>query len=153
MTMNQKRTAHRTYRPLHTAGFTLVELLVVIAIIGVLAAILIPTFNGARKRSWDTAALQCGRAIISAEVAHRARTGGYYVGTPAGLNEDVAEACQGVQVQSYYAGFSPGPNVTGNNIINASTTNYNFWVWHPQGTTGYYTSTWDNLRLSVGTTW
>ncbi|MCD0159661.1 type II secretion system protein, partial [Deinococcus sp. 6GRE01] len=50
-----------------TQGFTLIELLVVIAIIGVLAAILLPTFAGAQKRPHDTATVQCGRAIITAQ--------------------------------------------------------------------------------------
>lgn len=141
--------------PLHPprAGVHARRTAVVIAIIGVLAAVLISSFGGEQKRSWDAAALQCGRTIISAVVAHRARMSGYYVGAPAGLNEDVAATCQGVQVRSYYAGFSPGPNVMGNNLINASTTNYSFWAWHPRGSTGYYTSTIDNLRMSVGTTW
>ena len=36
-----------------TRGFTLIEVLVVIAIISVLATILIPSFNGARKKPYD----------------------------------------------------------------------------------------------------
>lgn len=145
--MNQYRTSK------NTQGFTLVELLVVIAIIGVLAAILIPSYNGAQKRSWDTASLQCGRAIIQGQVEFRARNGAYYTGTPAGLNEDAGEVCAGVQVQSYAAGFTPGSSVTGNNTVNGASGQYNFWVWHQRGATAYYTSTGDNLRLSVSARW
>lgn len=84
-------------------GFTLVELLVVIAIIGVLAAILIPTFAGAQKRAHDTAAVQCGREIVRASTAYRAERGAYPTApiSPNSLGEDVQEACTGVRVLPY----------------------------------------------------
>ena len=131
-----------------TQGFTLIELLVVIAIIGVLAALLIPSYAGAQKKPYNTAALQCGRAIIIAQTAHKAETGGYYSGGYTGLSEDVAEACAGLQVQNYFNGFVPGPTVTGNGVIGGGGTTYNFWVFHQKGSALYYTSTGDNLRLS-----
>lgn len=84
-------------------GFTLVELLVVIAIIGVLAAILIPSYSGAQKRSWDSAALQCGRELVKASVAYKAERGSFPAAphSPNVLGEDVQEVCTGVRVMAY----------------------------------------------------
>jgi prepilin-type N-terminal cleavage/methylation domain-containing protein/prepilin-type processing-associated H-X9-DG protein len=47
-------------------GFTLVELLVVIAIISVLAALLFPVFNSARRKAWQTTCLSNQRQIGAA---------------------------------------------------------------------------------------
>lgn len=123
-------------RQARTQGFTLVELLVVIAIIGVLAAILIPTFTGAQKKPYDTAAVQCGRAIVTAQAVFKTENR-----TPAGninqLGEDVAELCRDVQVfpldSTGKTAASSGNNLNG---IDAAG-EISFMVWHQRGS-GFY---------------
>ena len=122
-------------------------LLIVIAILAVLAAILIPSFSGAQKRPYDVAALQCGRAIITAETARKAETGGFFSGDVNALGSDVQEVCQDIEVQSYVNGFRPGSAVAGNNQIGGDDTQYNFWVYSRKGSTSYYTSSGDRLKL------
>ena len=116
-----------------TQGFTLIELLVVIAIIGVLAALLLPSYRSAQQRPYDVAALQCGRAIVTAEMAWRIQKGSY-TGSLTDLGQDVKEACTDVRIvrdvvpvqatttsaNEVGLGFSPVPYFT-------------FKVWHPSG--------------------
>lgn len=128
-------------------GFTLVELLVVIAIIGVLAAILIPSYNGAQKRSWDTAAMQCGREIRKAVTVYKAERGSIYPdqGTLAGLGEDAVEACQGVQVKWYDATGLTAASA-GNNRISGWDGGNCFLTWSQRGSVWYR---WDGCGSPV----
>jgi len=59
-------TINNEYRPLKQKGFTLVEIMIVVAIIALLAAIAVPGFLRARKRSQASRILNDLRLIDSA---------------------------------------------------------------------------------------
>ena len=121
-----------------TQGFTLIEVLVVIAIISVLVTILLPSFNAARKKPYDTAALQCGKALVTAQVTYTAEHNNQAANSVTQLNNsDVNEQCAnaGVQVGPDYTGFVQSDGGTG--VIGVGGSNFAFKVWHQNGTGVY----------------
>lgn len=119
-----------------TQGFTLIELLVVIAIIGILASLLLPSFAGARKKPYDVAALQCGKAIVTAQITYMSEHNDTPSNSTGQLNNaDVIEQCQNVQIKN----IAPGSvGESGDYSIAVAGGNYAFLVWSQKGTNTYY---------------
>ena len=61
-------------------GFTIVELVIVIAVIGILAAVLIPTFTNVVANAHKAAAQEEGRNVIVAYMAENEESQGTLVG-------------------------------------------------------------------------
>lgn len=87
-------------------GFTIVELLIVIVVIGILAALVLNTFNGVQARARNTERQTDVKAIASQLEVYYADNGGYpqwsQIDSPAkvktllkGLDEGAAKAPQG----------------------------------------------------------
>ena len=53
-------------------GFTIIELVIVIAVIGILAAVLIPTFSGVIEKANESAAMQAARSEYELYLAEHA---------------------------------------------------------------------------------
>ena len=93
-------------------GFTLVEIMIVVAIIVLLAAIAVPNFLRARKRSQATRVLEDLRMIDSAIDQYAIET-----------NKTSGAACNWTDIQAYlkkgstlYNTASPGKDLLGNNF-------------------------------------
>lgn len=81
--MDHRHAVIRDRKP--EAGFTLIELMTVILIIGILIAVLIPTFAGARQRAQDRAMQSSMRNALTAAKVIYSDHSDYTQATVAGL--------------------------------------------------------------------
>lgn len=86
-------------------GFSLIELIIVVLIIGIIAAIAIPNFLGARRTANEASTISNLRVIHSAEVTYSRTTGGgLFTGNFDDLvNAKVLDAVLGSGIKSGYA--------------------------------------------------
>ncbi|MBZ9714386.1 type IV pilin protein [Deinococcus multiflagellatus] len=131
-----------------TDGFTLIEMLLIMAIMGVLAAIMIPSFLETRRRPYDTASQACHHTILVQLTEYRVGSQPVPPG-PVTQFRDVARQCttNGVQISSV---APTQPTAAGNAEVTATADgDLEFWVWHPQGRHIYYTNTQTGDQLTA----
>ncbi|GGS08695.1 type IV pilin protein [Deinococcus sedimenti] len=139
------------HRPNTTAtGFTLIEILLVTVMIGILAAVLVPTLTGVRKRPHNVAALQCGRALVTAQVTYHARTGEYASRVAQLAQPDVTRTCRDVQV-TYAGDPAAALPATGSQTITATTDGFGLDLWNPRGDVIYRYVTWADPQVPART--
>jgi type IV pilus assembly protein PilA len=112
-----------------TDGFTLIEILIVISILSILITISIFNIGTYRKRPNDVAALQCGKAIVTAQVTYRSDHPAYATSVN-DLGIDVTRPCTDIEVDAR----TPTSNATsGAGTITGTPDDYAFQVWSTKG--------------------
>ena len=127
----------------HTAGFTLIEILIVITILGILMTIAIFNISTYRARPHDVAALQCGRAIVTAQVSYRTDHP-VYATSVNDLGQDVTRPCADIEVD---ARTPTGNTTSGTGTITGSADDYAFQVWSTKGLNVFAESYLANINL------
>lgn len=95
-------------------GFTLIEILIVLAILGVLAAVLIPTFSGFREKSAKAACDAQAAALERGMLAQMALNGGPYPDAAAAMAalQELVQTQYGLTVsEGRLEGFCPSGGV------------------------------------------
>ena len=98
-------------------GFTIVELLIVIVVIGILAALVITTFNGIQQKGRDTERQTDIKALHGQLEAYYAQNG--YYPTLANLNDRAAGGFVASNLKGLDAGAFEDPNATSADLVAA----------------------------------
>lgn len=77
-----------SFKTAKSRGFTIVELLIVIVVIGILAGLVVVTYNGIQQKARDTERKTDINALHGQLEAYQAQNGKYpFLGSPGGMND------------------------------------------------------------------